>query len=82
MKKTENCLDVYDKLLPRYKMGKRKNFKPLNKNGKIAFTTTLYPEIYEWLKQQSILTQKSASEILNKALEDLKASEECVKDDK
>ena len=71
MKKTETCLDVYKELLPRYKLGQRKNMKPLNKNGKIAFTTTLYPEIYEWLKEQSVMSQKSASEIINGILKEL-----------
>ena len=61
--------DELVKRSPKYKLGKRKGtIKAHNKNGKIAFTTTLLPSLYEWLKVQSAKTGKSGSDIINELL--------------
>lgn len=71
MKKETNdaFFEELNKHKPKYKLGKRKSApKAHNKNGKIAFTTTLLPEMYEWLKNESAETGKSGSEIINELL--------------
>lgn len=58
---------------PKYKLGKRKvEQKAHNANGKIAFTTTIFPDNYEWLKEESARTGKSGSAILNSLIEERK----------
>jgi|APFre7841882793_1041355.scaffolds.fasta_scaffold17452_4 hypothetical protein len=73
MKTEENKNDKFFESLkkhPKYKLGKRvKPQKEHNVNGKVAFTTTLYPHCYEWLKEESAKTGKSGSELLNSLIE-------------
>jgi len=54
----------------KYKLGTRTELKEHNKNGKVAYTTTLTKENYCWLKERSCETGKSGSVILNGMLEE------------
>lgn len=53
----------------KYQLGCRTELKEHNKNGKVAFTTTLTKENYIWLKKHSAATKTSGSEILNTLIE-------------
>lgn len=53
----------------KYQLGSRTELKEHNKNGKVAYTTTLTKENYVWLKEHSASTKTSGSEILNSLIE-------------
>lgn len=56
----------------KYKLGSRTQLKEHNKNGKVAYTTTLSKDNYHFLKELSAYTGKSGSAIINEFLNDMK----------
>ena len=68
MKQLYDAVNVKGK----YKLGTRTELKDHNKNGKVAYTTTLSKENYHWLKEYSAHTGKSGSAILNEFLDGMR----------